>query len=287
MIVGASESGHNSTIYSWSWHESPATTLLLRRLKRDIARLTMFHLFDCSRRWILDFAESIERWTILRRFLPWEARGEPDTGAVHEGTGRLWAVFAAGLTAICRRYDTDGLGTGGRSERQLTERFVEAAMAFIEPLFSEQEAWEDAELPPLLPQILERHHWRGRVGDAAGYAAPAAAAAGPWFGRFRYTVAGAVANVHIHSQSIADSPFSDIGRLSRQFASMAAHIRKFEPQVSRISTVSWLNSSKHYVAIFPPCYRATLTRHEGGSGLSKGFGAWGIGCLRPHMHTVA
>jgi hypothetical protein len=40
----------NTTIYSWSWHESPATTVQLRRLKRELfGRLTMFHLFDMSR----------------------------------------------------------------------------------------------------------------------------------------------------------------------------------------------------------------------------------------------
>ena len=270
----------NSTLYSWSWHESSGTTNLLRQLKRDITKLQMFHLFDCSRRWILDFAESIERWTILRRFLPWDARGELDQDTLHGGGGNLWAVFTRGLTAICRRFDTDGLGTGGRSEPQLTERFVKAAMDFIEPLFVEQEAWEDVNLPPLLPMILRRHNWRGRVGeDTGGYAAPAPAAPGPWFGRFRYTVgtgiASTIASVHIHSQAVPESPFADIGALATHFTAMAAHIREFEPQVNTISTVSWLNSSKQYVDIFPPSYRATLTRHQGGSGLSKGFGAWG------------
>jgi hypothetical protein len=51
-----------------------------------------------------------------------------------------------------------------------------------------QEAWEDAHLPPLLSAILARHNWSGKVGGHYGLAAPAPAAAGPWFGRFRYTV---------------------------------------------------------------------------------------------------
>ena len=43
-----------------------------------------------------------------------------------------------------------------------------------------------------------------------------------------------------------------------------------------ITTSSWLNSSRAYCNIFPPQYAATLTRaNGGGSGLSKGFGAWG------------
>jgi hypothetical protein len=46
--------------------------------------------------------------------------------------------------------------------------------------------------------------------------------------------------------------------------------------VETITTSSWLNSSRAYCNIFPPQYAATLTRaNGGGSGLSKGFGAWG------------
>ena len=88
------------------------------------------------RRWILDFAEGIERWGgVLRRFLPWTARGEADSGGAADP---LWGAFTDELTAVCRLFDTDGLGTGGPTDRALTERFVEAAMGCIEPLFAEQ-----------------------------------------------------------------------------------------------------------------------------------------------------
>jgi hypothetical protein len=277
--------GSNTTLYSWSWHHEPEVTSRLRRLKRDISRLTMFHLFDMSRRWILDFAESIESWTILRRFLPWAARGE-----TNQAGSTLWAGFASQLTAICRNYDrvdaenSSDSGCDHRSasrfgagahDRLLTERFVHAAMDFIERLFAEQEAWEDRNMRARLPEVISRHNWRGRVGSATGWAAPAPAAAGPWFGRFRYTVVGNVASVHIHGQSTAESPFTDRAQLALCFGDMAKHIRRHEPQVTRIGTKSWLNCSAAYRAIFPPAYSRTLTREKGGSGVNKGFGAWG------------
>ena len=219
----------------------------------------------------MDFSESIERWTILRRFLPWAARGEQEGEDAPQ-----WRAFAGGLVSICRRFDVDGLGTGGKTDRALSDAFVDAAMSFVEPLFEEQEAWEDAHLRSLLPQILLRHNWMGKVGEAAGIAAPVSAAAGPWFGQFRYTVAtSGVANVHIHSQTSSVSPFADQVALSQNFVEMAAHIKRFEPQVHTIATSTWLNSSRSYCSIFPPCYAATLTRSGGIGGVSKGFGAWG------------
>jgi hypothetical protein len=145
----------------------------------------------------------------------------------------------------------------------------------IEPLFLEQEAWEDTNLEERLPAILERHCWRGKVGAAPGIPAPAPAAAGPWFGAFRYTIdgdGGARASVHIHNHVAPDSPFSDRLRLFGWFVEMVEHLREHEPQCTQIGTATWLNNHTAYVAVFPPSYAASLSR---GDGSRKGMSAWG------------
>ena len=167
-----------------------------------------------------------------------------------------------------------------KSSEQRTDRFVTAAMHYVEPWFAEQEAWEDATLPDWLPAIMARHCWRGKVGEPApgGRPAPAPAAAGPWFGAFRYTVdrpdadGTRRASIHIHNHTAPDSPFSDKKRLFGWFVEMVEHIKRHEPSVSRIGTATWLNNHPDYVAVFPPSYGATLTR---GDGKAKGMSAWG------------
>ena len=203
----------DSYVYSWSWHHLPPRRMQLRRLKRDMAAVQLGYLFELSRRWILTFDSAIGTNTILKRFLPYAARGMGTEGAGPEAA-QLWDEFTWALTVICGRYESESPATSSL-DPEVTDRFTAAALDFIEPYFEEQEAWEDEHLEAQLPEILKRHEWRGKVGEAPGYTAPAAAAAGPWWGAFRYTVdaGGERASVHIHNHVAPDSPFRDQARL--------------------------------------------------------------------------
>ena len=276
---------------------------------RRLAALQLAHLHDLSQRWIRSMDASLADSTILRRFLAWGARGFGTDPPSSPETDRVWQQFNAALGALSSRFERAASPTEPLSP-ELTDRFVTAAMAFIEPEFVAQEAWEDEHLPQRLPDILVRHSWAGRVGEAPGEAAPAPAAPGPWFGAFRYTVdaGGERVSVHIHNHVAPDSPFSDAGRLFGWFVEMVEHISRFEPTVFKIGTGAaihnirevfscafplncgynvyfspdscrlfciggtWLNNSPAYQSIFPPGYGATLSRTDGSG---KGMGAWG------------
>ena len=203
----------DSYVYSWSWHHLPPRRMQLRRLKRDMAAVQLGYLFELSRRWIQSFDSTIGSNTILKRFLPYAARGMGTEGAGSEAA-QLWDEFTWALTVICGRYESESPATSSL-DPEVTDRFTAAALDFIEPYFEEQEAWEDEHLEAQLPEILKRHEWRGKVGEAPGYTAPAAASAGPWWGAFRYTVdaGGERASVHIHNHVAPDSPFRDEARL--------------------------------------------------------------------------
>lgn len=92
--------------YSWSWHHDSATKQKLRRLKRDLTALQLAHLHDLSVRWIraMDHATLTDS-TIIRRFLPWDARGFGTEPASSPETDALWQEFTAGLVALTTRFE--------------------------------------------------------------------------------------------------------------------------------------------------------------------------------------
>lgn len=218
-------------MYSYAWNHDPTYCDKLRSLKRRLTELQLHHLHDLSARWIRAFAVSITDSTIIKRFLPWDPRGFVRVPSEYGGppasieADALWREFTSGLTAISDKFEQEIDPREQLSPKQ-TEAFVEAAMIFVEPYFAEQEAWEDAHMMKLLPKVLARHFWTGKVGEApggsekkaaSGTPAPAPAAPGPWWGAFRYTIdaSGMRADVHIHNHLAPESPFSDTARYER------------------------------------------------------------------------
>ena len=96
----------DSYVYSWSWHHLPPRRMQLRRLKRDIAAVQLGYLFELSRRWVQTFDSTIGGNTILKRFLPYAARGMGTEGAGPEAT-QLWDEFTWALGVICGRYESE------------------------------------------------------------------------------------------------------------------------------------------------------------------------------------
>ena len=215
-------------MYSYAWNHDPAYCAKLRCLKRRLTALQLHHLHDLSARWVRSFAVSITDSTIIKRFLPWDPRGFLRVPSEYGGpppsaeADALWLEFTSGLTHLSEQFEQE-LNPREQLSPQQTERFVEAAMNFVEPYFAEQEAWEDAHMMILLPKVLARHFWMGKVGEApggceekaaSGTPAPAPAAPRPWWGAFRYTIdaSGMRADVHIHNHLAPESPFSDTTR---------------------------------------------------------------------------
>jgi hypothetical protein len=186
-------------MYSYAWNHHPEYCAKLRKLKRSLTALQLHHLHDLSLRWIRAFAVSITDSTIIKRFLPWDPRGFPRVHSEYGGppnspeADALWDGFTDGLTALSSKFES-AVDARQPLSPELTARFVEAAMAYVEPYFVEQEAWEDAHMMEELPLILARQFWTGKVGEAPGgrpgggpgAPAPAPAAPGPWWGAFRW-----------------------------------------------------------------------------------------------------
>jgi hypothetical protein len=91
--------------YSWSWHHEPAIKQKLRHLKRELTALQLAHLHDLSLRWIRSMEASLTDSTILRRFLPWDARGFGTDPAPSPETDALWGQCIAQLVTISERFE--------------------------------------------------------------------------------------------------------------------------------------------------------------------------------------
>ena len=145
-------------LYSWSFHHDDQIKRRLRMLKRDLAALCFWHLFEMSRRYIKTLDAGLFDWSLLWRYLPWQARSAAPTA--HERDNPLWKEFAGPVVAIGQRCEPGGD----------VEAFVAEAMRFTELMYQEQEGWEDEHLPAEVPAMRK------------------ALAEGGWFGCFRYTV---------------------------------------------------------------------------------------------------
>ena len=91
--------------YSWSWHHEPAIKQKLRHLKRELTALQLAHLHDLSLRWIRSMQASLTDSTILRRFLPWDARGFGTDPTPSTETDALWGQCTAQLVSISERFE--------------------------------------------------------------------------------------------------------------------------------------------------------------------------------------
>ena len=77
----------------------------LRHLKRELTALQLAHLHDLSLRWIRSMQASLTDSTILRRFLPWDARGFGTDPTPSPETDALWGQCTAQLVSISERFE--------------------------------------------------------------------------------------------------------------------------------------------------------------------------------------
>ena len=243
-------------IYSWSYHHDAATRQRLRRLKRDLTALCLWHVFQMGHMGTRSLESGLYHSTMIWRFLPWRARAVPQTP--HDAANPLWSEFSALITGIAARYAT----------RDEAAPFVKEAMEALESWYLAEEAAEDRELDGGGHRAMLDPHRTLR-----------------WFGCFRYTVGKAadppywperrddVAEIHIQNHVTPDSPFSDRRRLAAWMQELAADVEANAPHVTRIGTGSWLNASRHFLQVYPPGYAASLVRMSGER--KSGLGTWG------------
>ena len=243
-------------IYSWSYHHDAATRQRLRRLKRDLTALCLWHVFQMGHMGTRSLESGLYHSTMIWRFLPWRARAVPQTP--HDAANPLWSEFSALITGIAARYAT----------RDDAAPFVKEAMEALESWYLAEEAAEDRELGGGGHRAMLDPHRTLR-----------------WFGCFRYTVGKAadppywperrddVAEIHIQNHVTPDSPFSDRRRLAAWMQELAADVEANAPHVTRIGTGSWLNASRHFLQVYPPGYAASLVRLSGER--KSGLGTWG------------
>ena len=89
-------------IYSWSYHHDAATRQRLRRLKRDLTALCLWHVFQMGHMGTRSLESGLYHSTMIWRFLPWRARAVPQTP--HDAANPLWSEFSALITGIAARY---------------------------------------------------------------------------------------------------------------------------------------------------------------------------------------
>ena len=229
-------------IYSWSYHHDAATRQRLRRLKRDLTALCLWHVFQMGYMGTRSLESGLYHWTMIWRFLPWRAGTVTQTP--HDVTNPLWSEFSALITGIAARYAT----------RAAAAPFVKEAMEALESWYLAEEAAEDREL--------------GGGGHRAMLAAHRELR---WFGCFRYTVGKPadpphwperrddVVEIHIQNHVTPDSPFGDRRRLAAWMQGLTADVEARVPHVTRIGTGSWLNASRHFLQVYP----ASLCRVAG------------------------
>ena len=243
-------------LYSGSFHHDDEIKQRLRKLKRDLTALCFWHLFEMSRRYIKTLDAGLFDWSLLWRYLPWQARSASPTS--HERDNSLWKEFADAVVAIGARYEPSGD----------VEAFVAEAMPIADRLYRQQERWEDEHLPAEVPAMRKAY---AEVG---------------WFGCFRYTAGDSRrgtrrdspvdphrAEMHIQNNVAPESPFADKRRLFGWMHEMVRDIEANHPDLQGIGTGSWLNNSEAFLQIYPPSYRRSLMRFTGDD--KAGLGIWG------------
>lgn len=245
-----------AVIYSWSYHHDEATRQRLRRLKRDITALCLWHVFQMGQMGIRSLESGLFDWTMIWRFLPWRARAVPQNPQAV--TNPLWSEFSALTIGIAARYAT----------RDDAASFVKAAMEALEPWYLAEEAAEDRELGGGGHRAMLAAHRKLR-----------------WFGCFRYTVGKPafpphwreprddVAEIHIQNHVPPDSPFGDGRRLAAWMLELSSDVEARAPHVTRIGTGSWLNATPHFLQVYPTSYAASLVRYSGEH--KAALGTWG------------